>query len=242
MLSAPVGGVGKSSHERLFVSVCLLWSLNLTGAFQGSLVNVYTNSLSYPNIDTLEALDQSGIPIAVVHAGLIVDVLGSDPPGTLLGNLRQKMFTFTIDNTDILGRIATRGDIAALQRLVDMPKIFQQFVRKDGVPLIHVIRECPRSYRLAYLFPKSSIFLETASYYLSLFAQSGLIRKWFDDTMYIFTLEGSHQNRMFIRAPAIILTLSHLQTAFYILTLGLSISFITFLFELKRSRGTRKEN
>lgn len=60
------------------------------------------------------------------------------------GNLRQKMFTFTIDNTDILGRIASSGDIAALQRLVDMPNIFHQFVRKDGVPLIHVIRECPR--------------------------------------------------------------------------------------------------
>ncbi|GAB0090490.1 uncharacterized protein DMENIID0001_052260 [Sergentomyia squamirostris] len=232
LLSAPVTGVGSSSHERIFVTVCLLWSLNLTGAFQGSLVDVYTNSISYHNMDTLAELDESGIPISVLHAGLITDVFGSEPPGTRLGNLHSKMFVATHDNNIILSRIATKGDMAALQRLVDMPKIFQQFVRSDGQPLIHVIKECPRSYRLAYLFPKSSVFLEAASQYISLFAQSGLIRKWYDDTMYIFTLEGGNMNRLFIRSHAVILTLSHLQTAFYVLAMGLSISVFIFLLEI----------
>ena len=34
LISAPVTGLGTTNHERFFVAVCLLWSLNLNGAFQ----------------------------------------------------------------------------------------------------------------------------------------------------------------------------------------------------------------
>lgn len=41
LVSAPANGVGHSLHERVFVTVCFLWSLNLTGAFQ---VRIHTTT------------------------------------------------------------------------------------------------------------------------------------------------------------------------------------------------------
>lgn len=44
LLGAPVVGVSTSFHERLFVSICMLWSLVLCGAFQvGTTKGVKTN-------------------------------------------------------------------------------------------------------------------------------------------------------------------------------------------------------
>lgn len=48
-------------------------------------MDVYTIPKSYPNVDTLTDLDQSNVPIAVRHAGLIVDIFGDELPGTPLG-------------------------------------------------------------------------------------------------------------------------------------------------------------
>lgn len=59
---------------------------------KGSLVDVYTTPTSYPNIDTLETLDKSGIPIGVRHQGLIVDLFGSEQPGTPLGKQTKILF------------------------------------------------------------------------------------------------------------------------------------------------------
>jgi hypothetical protein len=53
--------------------------------FQGSLVEKLSTPASYPNIDTLEQLDNSGLWIAVRHQGLIVDLFGDEKPGSPLG-------------------------------------------------------------------------------------------------------------------------------------------------------------
>ena len=46
---------------------------------------MYTIPKSYTNLDTLEDFDKSGIPIAVRHWGLIVDVFGNEEPGSPIG-------------------------------------------------------------------------------------------------------------------------------------------------------------
>lgn len=48
-------------------------------------MDVYTIPKTYANIDTLEALDESNIRIAVEHEGLIVDVFGDEMPGSTIG-------------------------------------------------------------------------------------------------------------------------------------------------------------
>lgn len=110
---------------------------------QGSLYDVYTNPKSYADIDTLGDMDRSGIPIAVVHPGLIVDVFGDEKPGSHLGNLREKLFPTPLDE-DLMEKIAKTGKVAGLERSLSMPKVYQQFVRNDGTTYLHSVSECPR--------------------------------------------------------------------------------------------------
>lgn len=110
---------------------------------QGSLYDVYTNPKSYADIDTLGDMDRSGIPIAVVHPGLIVDVFGDEKPGSHLGNLREKLFPTPLDE-DLMEKIARTGKVAGLERSLSMPKVYQQFVRTDGTTYLHSVSECPR--------------------------------------------------------------------------------------------------
>lgn len=96
-----------------------------------------------------------------------------------------------------------------------------------------------RSYGLAYLMPSHSIFIEPFNYYVGLFTQSGLINKWNDETMYLFRLENNLINREYLQSRTKILTLSHLQTAFYILFIGSVLSSVAFICEVWMMKSTK---
>lgn len=47
-------------------------------------------------------------------------------------------------NVDIVMEISQKGNISGLERQIDHPKYALEFVRRDGVSLLHQVRECPR--------------------------------------------------------------------------------------------------
>lgn len=64
-----------------------------------------------------------------------------------------------------------------------------------------------------------------------------------DETLYLFRLESELVNREHIQEKSNILTLSHLQTAFYILFIGMVVSLGSFVGEVyvKRREEKRKK-
>lgn len=64
-----------------------------------------------------------------------------------------------------------------------------------------------------------------------------------DETLYLFQLESELVNREHIQEKSNILTLSHLQTAFYILFIGMVVSLGSFFGEVyvKRREEKRKK-
>lgn len=89
------------------------------------------------------------------------------------------------------------------------------------------------------MLPTHSIFAESFNHYYGLFTQAGLIIKWMNDALYILQLENEVISRKHIRDKTLILTLSHLQTAFYILFLGTVLSLVAFLGEIYHARRER---
>lgn len=77
-----------------------------------------------------------------------------------------------------------------------------------------------------------SIFTEPFNHYVGLFTQSGLTNKWMDETMFPQKLESDLHKREHAQEKIIILTLSHLQTAFYIMFIGTALSLVVFIAEL----------
>ena len=135
-----------------------------------------------------------------------------------------------------------------MERLLSKPKIDNDFVRRDGVPLVHYMNECPKSYNLAYLTRADSIFTEPHNYHIGMFVQSGLTEKWKRDTIFVFQMENDIVKRKYVKSSRVILTLSHLQLAFYLLFGGFILSGFCFLSEVyygkppKRNKGVIRQS
>lgn len=90
-----------------------------------------------------------------------------------------------------------------------------------------------RTYTVAYVFPKASVFLDTVNYHLDNFLQFGLITKWNNQMDFIYHLNnGITLQNLVSSSNKIILTLEHLLLPFGILGCGICFAFIIFLFEL----------
>lgn len=131
---------------------------------QSSLINVYTHPSSYDEIDTLEFLDEKNIKLGISHLGLIVDIFGNATPETTLGtlhvkknstiliiqfifhagSLQKKIVPVSLD-CDIFKHIAEHGDISTLERKQNERILSMKYIRHNGNPLLHFVKECPRS-------------------------------------------------------------------------------------------------
>lgn len=89
-----------------------------------------------------------------------------------------------------------------------------------------------RAYRLGYLLASQSIYREPFNHFIGLFTQAGLANKWMDDALFVLQLEREVVIREHYQDKSNILTLSHLQTAFYILLIGNVVSFGVFMVEV----------
>jgi hypothetical protein len=160
----------------------------------------------------------------------------------IAGNLRQKLFGTEDDLINV--RVAADGGFASLRRLADFTLQSDTFVHgtRTSYSNLYTVGECPRSYTLAYLLPKSSVYKETINWYVLIFAQSGLYSKWQRDTKFAFNLQHEMESRARDHYTGnIILTLDHLQTAFVLLSIGVSISLSVFVWELLIGLGNQRK-
>lgn len=137
------------SH-RVFITSCLFLNIVITGIFQGSLFRSYTTESYYPNINTLKKFDESGLRIGTASQSLAETFVGDTPMGK---NLRKKVVINS--GSSSMDRAAYHRDFAALERSGDAKmRIRAEFTRPDGFELLHVVKECPRSYHVAYIVSK----------------------------------------------------------------------------------------
>lgn len=88
-----------------------------------------------------------------------------------------------------------------------------------------------------------SVYREPFNHFLGLFTATGLVNKWRDDALFVLQLEREVASRKHIQTKSNILTLKHLQTAFYILFIGFALSLGVFIAELcggKQRNGGNK--
>lgn len=133
--------------QRVFFASCMFFSIIITGTFQGSLVTSYTTTSYYRNINSLQQLDESGLRIGTASMGL-ADVFVND--SSLGRSLKSKVVIINSNNT--MHRAAYQKDLAVLERKEDAKmRIKLEFTQQDGFELVHLVKECPRSYYLSYI-------------------------------------------------------------------------------------------
>ncbi|KAJ6646224.1 hypothetical protein Bhyg_01435, partial [Pseudolycoriella hygida] len=116
-----------------------------------SLFTAYSRTTYFKDINTLEELDKSGLPIGTTSANL--KDLFSGVGTAVWESLKSKFSVLT--GRGVIVRTSIDRDICCLERLADIHVIIStRYELNDGTVLLHAVKECPRSYYLSYIAKK----------------------------------------------------------------------------------------
>lgn len=216
-----------NDYERIFFAICMIFNIIFIGTFQGSLYNSYTKVSYFPDINSLEELDKSGLLIRTSSKSLI-DAFGNDSK-SVMRRLKDKILIF--NGSSSLYLVAKQKDSAAFERKNDAKlRITTDYTRKtDGMALLHVVPECPWTYYVSYIVPKGSPYLPLINILINSYSEAGLISKWSSDTVDALILEKRVRPTTDILKP---FTLTDMQAAFLLISIGLTLSLIAFIIEV----------
>lgn len=230
-LTVPIAGTRDltSFSQRIFASSCLLVGVLIVTGIQVTLVTEISSPNYYPDIDTLEQLAESGLPIATAYQNLVDIFNDSDNPimTRLAKNVRLE-----INNYGIKERIAYKMDCAAITTLSNVQHFLHKYVGPSDNPLLHAVHETPRGYFLSYVVPKHSPYVQQINYVTSILIESGLVKKWDADQLWKHQLEVRHNHTSAQRSKLYAYSINDLQTAFFVLVSGLSCGVVAFMAEI----------
>jgi hypothetical protein len=227
-LSLSLVRMPSSQSEKVLMISCLMFGMIIAAAFQAKLVTVLSKPDYYPDINTLEELDESGLAITTGSINLVQDTFSTEesPPAK---HLRSKVIYSYLQEGNI-NYVAKHQNIAALNRLSTALYSVLLYRNSDGTFLLHIVKECPRIYTLAYIVPKGSPFLLRINHVLTQLVETGIVDKWNEDTY--FNVTAFHRTEYSGNNSLKVFSLEDLQMPFLILVCGLLSSGVTFFMEL----------
>jgi hypothetical protein len=230
-LTVPILGTREltSFSEKVFASSCLLFGVLMVTAIQVTLVTEISSPNYYPDIDTLQQLAESGLPIATSYQNLLDTFSDSDNPTMirLAENVRLENESFGIKE-----RIAYKMDYAAITSLPNVPYFLARYTGPSGNPLLHAVREKPRGYFLSYIVPKYSVYLRRINILTATLTESGLVDKWEADEVLENRIQQRYNHTHAGKSTLHAYSMNDLQTAFFALMLGLSCGSVVFVAEI----------
>uniref|UniRef100_A0A182W543 DNA polymerase subunit gamma-1 n=1 Tax=Anopheles minimus TaxID=112268 RepID=A0A182W543_9DIPT len=227
LVSAPYQRFTRSGVERLFLTGLLLVSLIFVSLYQSGLAAVFVHPVYYPDIGTLQQLDESGMVIPVKYRGFLDDVFAVNY-SRLMDSLRARMQHLPLKES-MLARVARLGTIATVTRKTTLALDNAIYMTTRQ---LHMIPECPRTYNLAYVMPHRSVFGEQFNKVLLRMVGGGLIDHWIDEARYGWTLKDWRVVQAMIESSFKVLTVLDMQFPFYVLMIGLILSIGAITAEL----------
>uniref|UniRef100_A0A182K7I2 DNA polymerase subunit gamma-1 n=1 Tax=Anopheles christyi TaxID=43041 RepID=A0A182K7I2_9DIPT len=219
LVSAPYQRFTRSGVERLFLTGLLLVSLIFVSLYTSGLAAVFVNPLYYPDIGTLQQLDESGMAIPVKYRGFIDDVFAVNY-SRLMDSLRARMQHLQVKES-MLARVARLGTIATVTRKTTLALDNAIYMTTRQ---LHMVPECPRTYNLAYVMPHRSVFGEQFNKMLLRMVGGGLVDHWIEEARYGWTLRDWRVVQRMMESNFKVLTVLDMQFAFYVLAIGLTVS------------------
>jgi hypothetical protein len=183
----------------------------------------FSTTMFYADINTLQELDESELPIAMGFWNFI------KADSDLIRSLENKSIRKSHDSVDF---VAYQRNLSSCES-----KLYTEFLMKmkyvdhDGLPLLHIVNECLSTFLLTNIVPKGSAFLTVFDNVITKIVESGLTIKWNNDIVDSLTIEkmiNLNRNRTSLKSFSIYVV----QSAFYIIVLGYISSFLLFLCEV----------
>lgn len=224
ILSMSLPRLPKRNLQRIVFILTSLFMLVMNASYQGSLISFMTNPRHYPEIDTFEALASSCLSIKTILPFIKFVEDTSNPTLKSLASRTKQISSYNAG----LHSVCYKGDSALLSGkiLLEYNK-FVKYVDPYGDPLFHIVKETIHHLLLGYAVPKGSPYLPRWNSIISRASEAGLIHKW---------LKEYDRNKAHVfyltKEKTVILAWKHLQTAFYILGVGLTFGVIAHIVEI----------
>jgi len=213
-----------SSSQRFLLSFCLVFSLIFMCFFQSALLDAVSHPHFQPDINTLQKLDESGLPIVTLDRNLL-DTFEWSPA---MKNLHMKLQYQNLSARTLLHQLALYRNFSILTGKGEALWWLSKYPNK-----FHVIKEYPREYFVSYMIPRGSPYATRIHNLLGKMTEAGLVRKWDTDTSYRLHLEALREGRANIQGneKVKILRLAEFQPAFFMWGIGLVASAVIFMLE-----------
>ncbi|KAJ3652666.1 hypothetical protein Zmor_018611 [Zophobas morio] len=207
-----------------FLVSCMGFNIIIIGLVEGTLYRSLTTVSYYNDINTLEELDQSGLPIAPTFFTFTADT------SKVMKNLKQRKVRPTRES--ILDIVAYNRSIAKLERKRDIMWVLKtNFVDDEGEPLLHIVDECFTTFYISFIVPKNSIFLPTFNDVIIKLFESGLTNKWYEDVQFSSFVAKMDDMKVKTETSESI-SFDEIKAVFYVLLLGLALSLAVFCLEV----------
>lgn len=234
LLSSPMRRLPRAPSERIFVGTVCILSLNIVSLFQSSLATVFIKPVYYKNIDSLQQFAETGQRILIKYPAMLTDLFPEDS-SNLFRTLNARMVL--IAKPELTSQnITSSMNMASVTR-----KISARLSNEENV--VHLVPECPRSYNLAYMLSKNSVYLERVNAIILDTQQFGLINKWTEEMNFRAKLDGMKKYPP-VTGRARVLNINDIQLACIILSAGCFISLIVFVLEkcIKQKKAKKASN
>ncbi|KAJ3647486.1 hypothetical protein Zmor_019363 [Zophobas morio] len=216
-----------SSYQTFFLTSCMIFNLIIFGVIQGSLFTDFTTPSYYPEINTVEEVDKSQLPI-MTYVWLLI----KDNSSQLLNRLKVKSIPESANMYEI---VALYKNVVSIDRKFDVEvAIRTQFTGDDGVPLLHMVKEDIATFLLSCIVPKGSPYLLMFNNVITSMFEGGFIKKWDNDVVESIMVERI--NRMISAKKFKAFSLDDIQAAFYITGVGYVCSVVAFVGEIMKNK------
>jgi hypothetical protein len=208
----------------------LLWSLycfEVNNAYQSSLIGFLTNPGHLPRINDIDSLLESGVELGI-QSGIQSDLKdASDPRNKRI--LKSYITCSGINLDKCLKRMAYEGDLAVAGGRIGLEFLAHTKYMKNGKPLYVPFKDNIQQGHMVIYLKKGSILLERINSIVLRLQNAGIIDKWVNDIRRKF---AKHFDDALFEDGFCVLTLGHLEGAFYLLLLGMFVSVTIWLLEI----------
>ncbi|RZB73478.1 SBP bac 3 domain containing protein [Asbolus verrucosus] len=220
--------------QALFLMSCMGFSIIVLGLVQGSFFKAFTKPTYYKDINTLEELDSSGLPMAPTFFNFATD------NSTVMSNLNKRRSSQIIG--DIFDMIAHQRNVTSVVRKRDnWFRLKTSYLDKDSKSLLHLVDECFATFFVSFIVSKDLILLPTINNVITRLFESGLTLKWYSDvqfSIYLEKLMAKGKKKELMRP----FSLKDIRAAFSVWILGLFLATLTFSFEIMSTRSRKLFN
>jgi hypothetical protein len=216
---------------RVVFLIWVLYCLAINTVYQTYLTSFLVDPGLQHQISSDEEVINSGMDYGVPSAIAVVI--------PYVTNYRYRHLMQCDDHKACQNRIAFKRDFSYIYSTLSMEFIIAaRYTDANGKHLICSFEEIILSQLITMPVPKGYVLLDRFNSIILHLLQAGIIEQWFKDIKYTTSLSSRVETEL-LSGEYIKLSLLHMQSAVYILLLGLFLSFAVFLLEMFPCRNLR---